>query len=366
MGSPGPGVVIVGTGFGVLTHLRAARAAGLDVVALVGRDQAKASERAALFGVPHATTDLDAALVLSGVDTDAVATPPHTHVAIALAAIAAGKHVVCEKPFARDVAEARTMLSAAERAGVIHLLGTEFRFGPAQALLARLVSEGTIGTPQHALFELQLPTHADPAAELPDWWQLRSEGGGWLGAHGSHVIDQVRSTLGEITGVSASLQRLADRPAMTADDTYSAHLRLANGATVWIHGSCAARGQFVMTTKVVGADGAAWLQGADVWLDTGTGPAAVPIPDDLAVGAPEPPPASLIRDAYDAWHSMGIDLGPYTRLYEVLRDRMAGEPVPADPAPATFADGVACQAVMDAIHASSDAGGQWVPIEPEG
>jgi predicted dehydrogenase len=362
MGGAEPGVVIVGTGFGVLTHLRAARAAGLDVVALVGRDQAKASERAALFDVPHATTDLEAALALPGVDAVAVTTPPHVHASITLAAIAAGKHVVCEKPFARDAAEARTMLEAAERAGVIHLLGTEFRFGTAQALLARLVAEGRIGTPQHALFELQLPTHADPSAELPNWWQLRSEGGGWLGAHGSHVVDQVRSTLGEVSGVSASLQRLADRPAMTADDTYSAHLRLANGATVWIHGSCAARGQFVMTTKVIGTGGAAWLQGADVWLDDGSGAQPVPAPDDLAVGPPEPPPASLIRDAYDAWHSMGIDLGPYTRLYEVLRARIAGEPVAGDPVPATFADGVACQEVMDAIHASSDAGGEWVDV----
>ena len=366
MGSTAPGAVIVGTGFGVLTHLRAARAAGFDVLALVGRDAAKAAERAALFEVPHATTDLAEALARPGVEAVAVATPPHTHAPITLAAIAAGKHVVCEKPFARDAAEARTMLDAAERAGVIHLLGTEFRFGSGQALLARLVAGGSIGTPQHALFELQLPTHADPAAELPGWWQQRSEGGGWLGAHGSHVIDQVRSTLGEISGVSASLQRLADRPAMTADDTYSAHLRLANGATVWIHGSCAARGQFVMTTKVLGTAGAAWLQGADVWLDTGSGPAPVPMPDDLAVAAPEPPPASLIRDAYDAWHSMGIDLGPYTRLYEVLRARIDGRPVAADPAPATFADGVACQLVMDAIHASSDAGGEWVGIDPKG
>lgn len=357
-----PGVVIVGTGFGVLTHLRAARAAGFEVVALVGRDQAKASERAARFGVPHALTDLDRALALPGVESVAVATPPHTHASIALAAIAAGKHVVCEKPFARDADEARTMLAAAERAGVIHLLGTEFRFAPAQAFLARLVGEGRIGVPQHALFELQMPTHVDPAAELPEWWQRRAEGGGWLGAHGSHVVDQIRSTLGEITGVSASLQRLADRPAMTADDTYSAHLRLDNGATVWMHGSCAARGQFVMTTKVIGSTGAAWLAGGDVWLDTGTGAAPQPMPADLAVAAPEPPPAELIRDAYDQWHAMGIDLGPYARVYDVLRVRIDGADVAADPVAATFADGVAGQLVMDAIHASSDAGGRWFDI----
>ena len=63
-------------------------------------------------------------MALQGVDAVAVATPPHAHAAIVLAALAAGKHVLCEKPFARNAAEARTMLAAAEGAGVVHLLGT--------------------------------------------------------------------------------------------------------------------------------------------------------------------------------------------------------------------------------------------------
>jgi predicted dehydrogenase len=356
------GAVVVGTGFGVLTHLRALRAADVDVIALVGRDAAKAADRAARFGVPHATTDLDEALALPGVDAVAVATPPHTHAQIALAAIAAGKHVVCEKPFARDAAEGVRMRDAAEAAGVINLLGTEWRFGSGQAQLTRTVRSGAIGEPRFGLFELEMPTHADPSAALPDWWQDRGQGGGWLGAYGSHVIDQIRTTLGEVVGVSASLQRLSDRPAMTADDTYSAHLRLDNGATVLLHSSCAARGQFVATTKVIGTAGAAWLQGEDVWVDTGAGPQQLPTPEDLPVVAPEPPPSELLHNAYDAWHSMGIDLAPYTRLYRVLRDRALDRPVADDPRAGTFADGVAVQAVMDAIHASSEAGGQWTPV----
>jgi len=357
------GAVVVGTGFGVLTHLRALRAAGCNVVALVGRDEAKTAERAARFDVPNALTSVRDAVALPGVDAVAVATPPHTHREFVLEAVSAQKHVVCEKPFARDAAEGSTMLDAAERAGVVHLIGTEFRFGAGQAQLARTIRAGVIGEPRHALFELQLPTHADPSAELPDWWQLESEGGGWLGAHGSHVIDQVRSTLGEIIGVSASLDCIADRPGMTADDTYTVHARLANGAAVIMHSSCAARGQFVATTKVVGRGGAAWLQGDEVWVDTGAGPEAVPMPEDLPVVAPDPPPGELLHTAYDMWHSMGIDLVPYTRLYGVLRNRVLGQPVAEDPAAATFADGVACQAVLDAIRASSAAGGAWQPID---
>src|SRR5579871_2518803 len=129
MGDERPlGAAVVGTGFGVLTHLRALRAAGFHVEALVGRDQAKAAARAAMFGVPFATTDLTAALAHPGVDVVTVATPPHTHAAVVLAAVGAGKHVMCEKPFARDRAEAQAMYEAAERAGVVHLIGTEFRF----------------------------------------------------------------------------------------------------------------------------------------------------------------------------------------------------------------------------------------------
>jgi predicted dehydrogenase len=356
------GAVIVGTGFGVLTHLRAMRAADIEVRCLVGRDAAKAASRAARFDVPNSTSVLHDALELPAVDIVAVATPPHTHAPIVLEAIRARKHVVCEKPFARDAIEAASMLKAAERAGVVHLLGTEFRFGAGQASLARTVRSGAIGVPRFGLFELQLPSHADPEAELPDWWQLASHGGGWLGAYGSHVIDLVRSTMGEIVGVSASLQRLSDRPAMTADDTYSAHLRLDNGATVLLHSSCAARGLFVATTKIIGSRGSAWLKGDQVWTDTGAGVQPVPLPPDLPAAPPDPPPSDLLSTAYDAWHSMGVDLVPYTRLYAVLRDRALGRPVPDDPCPATFADGVAGQAVLDAMRTSSVAGGQWTAV----
>ena len=84
--APNLGCVIVGTGFGVLTHLRAARKAGIEVKALVGRDPERTRARADRVGVEQALTSLDEALALPGVDLVTIATPPHTHEAIAVAA----------------------------------------------------------------------------------------------------------------------------------------------------------------------------------------------------------------------------------------------------------------------------------------
>src|SRR4029079_17925603 len=99
----------------------------IEVRALVGRDPDKAAKRAALYGIPFATTNRAEAFARDDVDVVAVTTPPHSQAEIVLDAVAAGKHVLCEKPFARDLTEAREMLDAAEAAGVVHLLGTEVR-----------------------------------------------------------------------------------------------------------------------------------------------------------------------------------------------------------------------------------------------
>ena len=354
------GAAVVGTGFGVLTHVRALQAAGIEVRALVGRDADKAAKRAAMFGIPLATADRAEAFATAGVDIVAVTTPPHAHAEVVLDAVAAGKHVLCEKPFARDLDEARAMLAAAERSGVVHLLGTEFRFGQGQALLTRTVRSGAIGAPRHALFLLQLPTLTDPDAEMPAWWDDASQGGGWLGAYGTHVIDQVRTTIGEITGLSATLQTLSPRR-MTSDDTYTVHFETDNGATGVLHSSCAIGGQFVMNMKVTGSEGSAWLQGEEVWLDTGDGPSQVPPADDLPVVAPVPAPSELLHTTYDMWHASGMDLAPYTRLYEVMRDAILGGPARREPEAGTFADGVANQAVVDAIRTSS-AKRAWIHV----
>jgi predicted dehydrogenase len=355
------GAIVVGTGFGVLTHLRAMRLAGFEVLALVGRNLEKAKDRAAKFDVPHGLNSLTEALALPGVDAVAIATPPHTHAEIALEAIAAGKHVLCEKPFARDADEGRRMLEAAEQAGVVHLLGTEFRYSTSQALLTRAVRDGLIGEPRLATFIMNVPVLADPAGEVPDWWGRQESGGGWLGAYASHIIDQVRATLGEISGVSASLSLVSDRD-WTAEDTYTVHFRTASGCDGVLQSTAGSYGPMDFITRISGSKGTVWLQGEDVCVADASGTRTLEVPDELRTLPADPPPAELMVTTYDHLHAAGFDLGPYTKLFEYMRDRILGREAAEDPAPATFADGLAAQAVLDAIRASS-AERRWVEVK---
>ena len=356
----GLGVVVVGTGFGCITHVRALRAAGFAVRALVGRDPDRTRERARRFEVPQALTSFADALALPGVDAVAIATPPHTHGALALEAIAAGKHVLCEKPFARDTAEATRMLAAAEVAGVVHLLGTEFRWATGQALCTRVVKSGAIGEPRLATFLLHVPLLADPGGQVPEWWSDRSQGGGWLGAYAAHVVDQIRITLGEFEGVSAGLPLVSDRD-WTAEDTYSVWFRLRSGVDGVLQSSAGDWGPPLIVSRIAGTRGTVWIEGDAVWLADRSGQQMVPVPDDLRLGPAEPPPFDLLVTAYDLLHSTGIDLAPYTRLAETFRDLILGRPIAPDPRPATFADGVAGMRVLDAIRRSA-AERTWIAV----
>jgi predicted dehydrogenase len=348
------GVVVVGTGFGCFTHVRALRAAGFDVRAVVGRDPEKTAERARQFDVPTALVSFADALDLPGVEAVTIATPPHTHAELALGAIAAGKHVICEKPLARDAAEGRTVVKAARAAGIVHLLGTEFRWDPGQATLARVVASGDIGAPRMATVILHVPVLADPDAEVPAWWADTDAGGGWLGAHGSQVIDQIRTTLGEFDSVSASLVHVADRP-MTAEDGFVVHFRMRSGVSGVMQSTSSDWGPLIIETRVTGSAGTAWIDGvgASVWIADRNGSRQVTVADDLLAGRPERLPDGVVHTAYDRMIAHGLDLVPYTRLSERFRDLILGRPVPDSPRAATFADGVAAMAVLDAIRQSA-------------
>lgn len=356
------GAVVVGTGFGCYTHVRALRHAGVEVRALVGRDPVKTAERARMFEVPRVCSTLTEALSLPGVDAVTIATPPHTHAPLALEAIAAGRHVLCEKPLARDLDESRGLHAAAEKAGIVHLLGTEFRFDTGQALLARAVNDGLVGEPKLATWLMHVPVLVEPDAVVPDWWAQASEGGGWLAAHGSQLIDQIRATLGDFAGVSASTTHVVERP-MTADDGFVVHFRLRNGCPGVLQSTASDRG-ILVETRVTGSTGTAWIEGVGqtVKVADASGVRTLPVPDDLGPVPAPPLPVGAVTTTYERMTTFGVEYGPYSRLAATFRDRILGRPTGL-PEPATFADGVAQMAVLDAVRHSAGHGGAWTDVQ---
>ncbi|WP_298196280.1 Gfo/Idh/MocA family oxidoreductase [Novosphingobium sp.] len=367
------GAVVVGTGFGLFTHVRALREAGFDVRAIIGRDLDKTRRRAAPLDIPLAANDLPRVLAEDpAIRLVTVATPPHAHHTPVMQAIAAGRHVVCEKPFARDLAQAREMRAAAERAGIVHALGAEFRFDSAQALLARVVRAGAIGQPLmfHRIYQQPGGDQSEP---LADWWTDAAQGGGFLGAFGTHMIDQALTTLGPIARVSAVLRKLATgRPTQTSDDYYTLQFETAGGCMGLIEAALCFPGPFVMSTKVAGSHGAAWIQSGaafgdpeQVWLQDAAGARQVEMPAELVNPPPAPfPIGELVQTEMDRWHSQGFDVAPYAKLFAQVRARIEGRSPPLPDPFGTFVDAVAGQAVLDAAR-RSDAERRWVEVEQD-
>jgi predicted dehydrogenase len=350
-----PRAVVAGTGFGCRVHVPALRAAGFDVVALVGTDPEKTVRRAERAGVEHACTSLEHAVALGGVEAITIATPPHTHAELAIAAAEAGCHVLCEKPFAMDAAEAEAMLAAADAAGVCHLVGHEFRWASDRATVGRAIADGRIGEPRLATLVSYVPLVADPDTRTPPWWFDPAAGGGWLGASGSHVVDQIRTWLGELTEVSARLNVVSAREGV-AEDSFTVRFRLASGAEGMLQQTAAAWGPLAGMTRVAGSRGTVWIDGDEPWLADADGTRRLEVPADLVL--PGPP-----GESHDPRHRFThLELGPFTRLCEVLRAGVEGRPRPDSVPVPTFADGVAEMRVLDAIRASAADGGATVSL----
>ena len=346
-------VVVAGTGHGLRVLVPALRASGFDVVGLVGANAERTRRRAETAAVPGAFTDLDTAITASGARAVVVATPPHTHAALVRTAVDRGCHVLCEKPFARDSGEARAMLAAAEQAGVVHFIGNQFRMMPERVVMARAIAEGLIGEPRLLSITQYAGLVADPGAKRPPWWFDDGAGGGWLGASGSHMIDMIRTWLGDFAELSAALPIVSDRRGV-AEDSYLLRFTMANGAEGVLMQTGGAWGRPAAMNRVAGTHGTLWMENGGVWLADREGTRQLPIPDELAL-APEAPSDDPAKPY------LHIELPPAKRLCESWRAAIAGQP--AGPVPvATFADGVACMAVIDAIRASAAAGGALVKV----
>jgi predicted dehydrogenase len=176
----------------------------MHVTAVCSADPDRAAQAAARFGA-EPTTQPEELARRTDVDLVCVTTPPHLHLAGVEAALEAGKHVLCEKPFAMDAAEAGRMRDLAKAAGVCHLLNFEFRRLPARQRMRALIQEGYLGELRH-VHQVGIADFLHRIdGNYGDWWYDPSRGGGWLGAAVSHDIDNLRFLFGEITEVAAQL-----------------------------------------------------------------------------------------------------------------------------------------------------------------
>lgn len=346
-------VVVAGTGHGLRVLVPALRASGFDVVGLVGADPERTQQRATTNRIAGAFTDLDAAIVSSSARAVVIATPPHTHGPLVHTALAHGCHVLCEKPFAKDTAEARSMLAAAEAAGVVHLLGNQFRMVPERVVMARAIAERLIGEPRLVTITQYVNLVADPDTERPSWWFDDQAGGGWLGAFGSHMIDMIRTWLGEFSTISAATPIVSDRQGV-AEDTYLVRFTMASGVEGVLMQTGGAWGQPAAMNRVAGTHGTLWMENGDVWLADKSGARQLPIPEELLL-----PHEPLSDDPAKPY--LHIELPPAKRLCEIWRDAIVGESRRAAPV-ATFTDGLACMEVIDAIRASAAGGGALVQV----
>ena len=186
-----------------------------ELTALAGRDAGKVADAAGRLGWSSTETDWRRVVERDDVDLVDVCTPGDTHAEIAIAALDAGKHVLCEKPLANSVAEAEAMAAAAARAaerGVRSMVGFTYRRVPAIGLARRLVAEGRLGEIRHVRAQYLQDWIADPAA--PFSWRLDKDkaGSGALGDIGAHVVDLTQFITGQrLTGVSALLETFVTR-----------------------------------------------------------------------------------------------------------------------------------------------------------
>jgi len=182
-------VGIVGSGFGSRVHLPAFQAhPKFEVVAIAS--PSKAGDVAAQRRIPHAFTSCKEMLEGCELDVVSVASPPFMHHGDVLAALDAGKHVVCEKPLALNVAQAQEMLNAARDAGTAAAVMHEFRWIPQRIALKELIENGHL----HPLREIEIAQltgtlRADRHERHRGWWFSRESGGGMAGAILSHAID---------------------------------------------------------------------------------------------------------------------------------------------------------------------------------
>ena len=330
-------VGVLGTGWGTRVSVPAFRAAGWEVAGLWSRRPERAAAEASRLEIPFATDDWAALIQRPEIDAVAIHTPPHMHLELCRAAFAADKHVLCDKPFATSIADARELLAAAGASDCTAMIDYEFRFAPLRLQIASLLSEGAIGAVRHVSMDLHT---TNPLLQMDRAWRLDpSHGGGLLNELGSHAIDRLRQWFGELETVSARLGSFPPPgldPAFTSEDQISATFTLAGGRVATLSLSWVSDPPVGLRIVITGSEGVIVATSPGSMLTEGEvllgragedGLSAVDAPSDGAAvsgGGAVDASARLIRA-----FAQGIDEGrsPSPNFEDGLRSQIALEGV---------------------------------------
>ena len=351
-------VGIMGASFAKAAYLPALNTVDdTEVLAIASARLSSAQAAADAFGVPHAYDNWQEMLEKHEFDLVCIATPVIHHVSMVLAALDAGAHVLCEKPFAMNADETRQMLDKAKALGRLHIMGHELRFNPTRRKIRDLIADGAIGDVRHVNILNVSASYGDPTSRVEnDWWGLAEMGGGRLGANGSHQIDLLRYWLGDVVGVSGEVRTIVpDRIGKdtgqswtaTADDQTNFTLKFTTGAIASVFISGAARHSYGNHTQIFGSEGTILISNNDEKL------LLARAGEDFVDMSVSDPNADL----------PGINKGIWNVSFVALMEELCAairEDRPLRDG-ATFADGHATQVVMDAVIESSRSG-CWVQL----
>jgi hypothetical protein len=339
-------VAIAGAGFGVRAHLPAFAAhPRFEPVALVSPNSAAglAKER----NVPHAFATVREMLEGCEVDVVSIAAPPFTHHDDVIAALEAGKHVICEKPFALNVGQAEAMLQAAQRAGTATAVMHEFRWVPQRIALKELAVNNHL-TPMREIEMTHLTTRLRQNVERKEsWWFRRECGGGMTGALLSHLIDSANWLAGRSPLRSTGYMRTANSErrdpsgkafTSTVDDGGFALLDYGDGliARLTVDGTAAVES---LTIAVHAENRTAVASGSDLW--------AMRL---FSVDEEETAELDCKTSPYEKFQS----IDQHVPLIMQLLDEFVKQIETGSSAVPTFAEAVATQRVLESVGFTAD------------
>jgi predicted dehydrogenase len=336
--------------------------------AICGRDEEGVREAAAALGWEGYETDYHSLLERDDIDLVDVATPGNTHHEIAIAALESGKHVLCEKPLANTLGEAREMVDAARSSGAINMVCFNYRRAPAVQLARKLIEEGRLGELRHWRAVYLQDFILDP--ELPLIWRFRKEvaGSGALGDLGAHLVDLAHFLVGPIEKVVGTAETFikerplgdsgAGRGEVTVDDAAAFLARFENGVIGTFEATRLAPGRKNHNSfEINGSNGSLVFdleRMNELLVYFADDPAEASGFRTVMVTEPDHPYAG-------AWWPPGHIIGYEHTFVHTIKDLLDGIAAGNSPHP-TFEDGYRCQAVLDAVERSLESGTWAEPV----